>query len=569
MSSAAAPKKPFPPGMPIAEGDVIAGKYRVEGMVAVGGMGVVVSATHLALGQIVAIKVLLPLEANDDSSSAIPRFLREARAAAALKSEHVVRIFDVDTLPSGLPYMVMELLSGQDLRRVVKLGGPLPVERAVDFVLQAADAIGEAHAAGIVHRDLKPSNLFLTQRTDGRPWVKVLDFGISKASHDPLTDTALTVSRAMIGSPMYMSPEQVRDAKSVDGRSDIWSLGVILHELLSGKSAFRGESLPAICAAIAADQPESLAQARPDLPPELLAIAARCLEKDPARRFQTVDELRGALLPFLGRDAPTLTLPGRRSGDGASSTAAARLPPPSGRVPLGSSETIDVASSLVGSGAAQPPISVRVDGPFERSDPDAPTVLRDAVAAPRAASDAPLSKTRGAAGRRSRLPLVLGATAVVLLGALAIAVTSLDPPPKRAAVDPSTPAKAPAFSLVIESVPSSAEVFEADRVLGKTPLTIEVERSSVGSGPREFTLKLAAHQPYRIQQGDSAVDVTVRAPLVPEVATAPAAPEAPASASAPGRPRPTAAKPGPKKLDPTSIKPDPTSKPGTDIRLSR
>ncbi len=344
MSSAAAPKKPFPPGMPIAEGDVIAGKYRVESMVAIGGMGVVVSATHLALGQIVAIKVLLPLEASEDSTAAIPRFLREARAAAGLKSEHVVRIFDVDTLPSGLPYMVMELLSGQDLRRVIKLGGPLPIEQAVDFVLQAADAIGEAHSAGIVHRDLKPSNLFLTQRTDGRPWVKVLDFGISKASHDPLTDTALTVTRAMIGSPMYMSPEQVRDAKSVDGRSDIWSLGVILHELLSGKPAFRGESLPAICAAIAADQPESLGAARPDLPPEFLLVAARCLQKDPGRRHQSVDELCAALQPFQGRHAPARPV---ASGAPPLAIASAQPPPASGRAALGSSETIDVADSLL------------------------------------------------------------------------------------------------------------------------------------------------------------------------------------------------------------------------------
>jgi serine/threonine-protein kinase len=559
MSSAAAPKKPFPPGMPIAEGDVIAGKYRVESMVAIGGMGVVVSATHLALGQIVAIKVLLPLEASEDSTAAIPRFLREARAAAGLKSEHVVRIFDVDTLPSGLPYMVMELLSGQDLRRVIKLGGPLPIEQAVDFVLQAADAIGEAHSAGIVHRDLKPSNLFLTQRTDGRPWVKVLDFGISKASHDPLTDTALTVTRAMIGSPMYMSPEQVRDAKSVDGRSDIWSLGVILHELLSGKPAFRGESLPAICAAIAADQPESLGAARPDLPPEFLLVAARCLQKDPGRRHQSVDELCAALQPFQGRHAPARPV---ASGAPPLAIASAQPPPASGRAALGSSETIDVADSLLSSGASQP-ISVRVDGPFERSDPDAPTVLRVAASAPHAPSDAPFSKTRSVAGRRSRLPLVLGATAVVLLGALAIGVSTLATARKGTAVDPAPPATA--FSLVIESVPPAAEVIEADRVLGKTPLSIDVERSSVGAGPREFSLKLEGHQPYRIQQGDSAVDVKVRAPLVAVVGAAVAA-EAPApaasSAAAPGRSRPTPAKPAPKK-------PEPTPKPKTDIRLSR
>lgn len=428
MSTAAATKKPFPPGMPVGEGDVIAGKYRVEELIAVGGMGVVVSARHLSLGQTVAIKVLLPLEVSDDSTSAIPRFLREARAAAGLKSEHVVRIFDVDTLPSGLPYMVMERLSGQDLRRVVKLGGPLPVEQAVDFVLQAADAIGEAHSTGIVHRDLKPSNLFLTHHTDGRPWVKVLDFGISKASHDPTTDTALTVSRAMIGSPMYMSPEQVRDAKSVDGRSDIWSLGVILHELLTGKPAFRGESLPAICAAIAADQPQSIAAERQDVPPELVAIVERCLEKDPARRFRTVDELRAALQPFLGRFAPTLPVP----------PPSVRSGPISGRVPLGSSGSIDVAVGLVSSGASSSPTSIRIDGNFDRaSDPDAPTLHREVAPAPYAPSDAPFSATGVAPARRSRLPLVLGVTAVALGVALAFGLSTLLSSRTNAAANPS------------------------------------------------------------------------------------------------------------------------------------
>src|SRR5262245_2731591 len=189
----AAKKKPFPPGMPIGPGQVIAGKYRVDELVAIGGMGIVVAAYHLQLAQTVAIKVLLPSELSEEGQ-AIPRFLREARAAAGIRSENVVRIYDGDTLPDGLPYMVMELLDGIDLRRVVKTHGSLEIGQAVDFVLQAADAIEEAHRLGIVHRDIKPSNLFLTRRKDGRPLVKVLDFGISKASQDQI-DGTLTTSR--------------------------------------------------------------------------------------------------------------------------------------------------------------------------------------------------------------------------------------------------------------------------------------------------------------------------------------------------------------------------------------
>ncbi|GMV19333.1 MAG: serine/threonine protein kinase [Polyangiaceae bacterium] len=582
MSPAAAAKRPFPPGMPVTAGDVIAGKYRVEELVAVGGMGVVVSAKHLQLGQQVAIKVLLPVEVDDDSQAAIPRFLREARAAAGLKSEHVVRIYDVDTLESGLPYMVMELLSGQDLRRVVKTGGPLPVEQAVDFVLQAADAIGEAHGAGIVHRDLKPSNLFLTQRNDGRPWVKVLDFGISKASHDPLLEGTLTTSRAMIGSPMYMSPEQVRDAKSVDGRSDIWSLGVILHELLSGKPAFRGESLPAICAAIAADQPQSLSEARPDVPPELVAIVSRCLEKDPALRYQSVAELRAVLLPFLGHYAPTVPVSAggptsaRFGYEAVAVPGSLRTPQPaSARVPLGSSGSVDVAGGLLGTGSS-PREKMETDPTqrYQRSAPDARTMnYADAVrtaSSAHAASDAPFAATGMAAPRRSRLPLVIGGgVALVLSVGLAVGVGSLGSSGKGAASAATpAPAPAPSFSLTLESEPPGAEVLEGDRVLGKTPLSLPVERASVKTAPRSFSLRLAGHQPYRVEQGDSATDVKVRAPLVAEAAapepSAEAEPAPSATAKPAGRTHAGAGKPSTQKPAP-----DTAGKPSTDIRLSR
>jgi serine/threonine protein kinase len=284
-------------------GDVIAGKYRVDSILGTGGMGKVFGATHLELGQKVAIKVLTVQEDDSRRDEARERFLREGRATAALVSDHVVRVYDVGTLETGAPFMVMEALRGQDLAQTVQRGGPLPIELAADCVRQAAEAIACAHREGIVHRDLKPSNLFLTQRSDGSPLVKVLDFGISKSMQAELDPTSgsLTATRSVLGTPFYMSPEQVRDAKKVDFRTDIWSLGLILHELLSGSPAFDGSTLPGVCAAIAADPPAALRLKRPEVPVELEAIVLKCLQKDPMRRYQSASSLVAALAPWTGR----------------------------------------------------------------------------------------------------------------------------------------------------------------------------------------------------------------------------------------------------------------------------
>jgi eukaryotic-like serine/threonine-protein kinase len=275
-------------------GEILAGKYRVESIVGAGGMGVVMSATDTSLGRAVAIKFLSPEKASKDG--AIARFMREARAAASLESEHVVKVYEVATHTSGVPYIVMELLRGQDLSQVVASRGPLPMYDAADYLLQACEALSAAHARGIVHRDLKPQNLFLTQRADGSPCVKVLDFGISKAADS--AEVNLTSTDMVMGTPLYMSPEQVRSLKSVDHRTDIWSLGAILQELLTQRPAFDGASASALCAAIAMDPPRSLRAQRPDLPPELEGVVLRCLHKDPAGRFPDVAALGAAIAPF-------------------------------------------------------------------------------------------------------------------------------------------------------------------------------------------------------------------------------------------------------------------------------
>lgn len=281
---------------PVAPGDLLAGKYVVERVLGEGGMGVVVAATHRQLGQRVAVKFLLAEFCQHPE--AVARFLREAQAAVRIQSEHVARTIDVGTLESGAPYMVMEFLSGRDLASELATRGALSVEEAVGFVLQACEAIAEAHALGIVHRDLKPANLFLSHRADGSPLVKVLDFGISKAASPAGAPMNLTTTQSVMGSPLYMSPEQLKSTKNVDQRADVWALGVILYELLTGKTPFQADTVSGLIATVVSEAPPPLRDSRPDLPAELEAVVLRCLEKDPARRVQHVGTLAMALQAF-------------------------------------------------------------------------------------------------------------------------------------------------------------------------------------------------------------------------------------------------------------------------------
>ncbi len=306
------PENP-PGGIPVRPGDVLAEKYRVDRVLGVGGMGVVVAATHLQLQQRVALKFML--DAGLTQPMLVERFGREARAAVRLRSDHVARVLDVGTLDTGSPYIVMEYLDGSDIGSVLEQRGAMPVEMAVDCVLQACDAVAEAHALGIVHRDLKPRNLFLTARNDGRALVKVLDFGISK--HTTGSDLSLTRTTEIMGSPSYMSPEQFRSAKSVDERSDIWALGAILYELLTGQVPFVADSVTALTAMVLMDAPRPLATLRANVPNQLVRAVERCLEKDPRARFQSVAEFALALEPFAPADTRELATRIARIGAGA------------------------------------------------------------------------------------------------------------------------------------------------------------------------------------------------------------------------------------------------------------
>jgi serine/threonine-protein kinase len=319
-------------------GAIVAGKFRIERIIGAGGMGVVAVAMHLQLDQRVALKVLHDRTATDPS--AVERFLREARAVAKLKSEHVCRVFDVGQLADGAPYIVMELLEGHDLAQLLAERSLAPAA-AIELVLQACVAIAEAHAHGIVHRDLKPANLFVGHRLDGSPLVKVLDFGIAKAPN--AADAALTHTNAVLGTPAYMAPEQLRSTRDVDARADIWALGIIIYQAISGRLPFPGASLTEIAVKIAIEPPDPI-----DVAPPIAAAIARCLDKEREGRYRDVGELARAFAPFSGPAAHTSAALATRllGGDGTAPTAAAT--PMYAPVPT----TLQSAASAMGAPAA-------------------------------------------------------------------------------------------------------------------------------------------------------------------------------------------------------------------------
>ncbi|HEX5061892.1 MAG TPA: serine/threonine-protein kinase [Kofleriaceae bacterium] len=271
-------------------GEILLGKYRVEEIIGVGGMGRVVKASHLYLQQPVAIKILLPEMA--ESQSTVARFLREAQSTVRLRSEHIARVMDVGTMPDGCPFMVMEYLEGHDLNQILRHHGPQLPQAVVDLILQACEGMAEAHAMGIIHRDIKPSNFFITRRPDGSNLLKILDFGISKT---PAEVSELTGTQTVIGTPTYMAPEQMVSARSTDPRSDIWSIGVVMYQLLEGRPPFEAETYAQLVLKVGTAAPTPL---HVQLPPGLQDIVFRCLEKDPSRRIQSVGELARMLAPY-------------------------------------------------------------------------------------------------------------------------------------------------------------------------------------------------------------------------------------------------------------------------------
>ncbi|MFT3776549.1 MAG: serine/threonine-protein kinase [Minicystis sp.] len=451
---------------PVNVGDVLADKYQVERVLGVGGMGVVVAAKHLTLGERVAIKFLLPQAM--ERADVVARFLREGQASARLRSEHITRVHDVGKLATGAPYLVMEYLDGQDLGVILRDKGPLSPERAVDFVMQACEALAEAHAAGVIHRDLKPSNLFVIRRLDGTPSIKLIDFGISKVSVPSAEgmEGEMTATAVMMGSPLYMAPEQMASARDVDARADIWSLGIILHTLLTGLTPFRAATVMGVYEQIVQGAPPIRRQ-RADVPEGLEAAILRCLQKDRRQRFANVGELAEALAPFGPPDAraaasriqriilvrgPTGSIPPPPPDDMAAPVAAATpaTPQPSAPAntakPAGSEGTKAAgsagASQATGSSLALDPHAT--DGPWDqRTRPPSSSrrkgvLVIAAVAAIAIGAPAAFFALRGQGG--SKVSPAVDATSVASTTPTALPSASATASSNQPSVSPAGPA---------------------------------------------------------------------------------------------------------------------------------
>jgi serine/threonine protein kinase len=414
----------------LAPGTVISGKYRVEQPLGTGGMGIVVAARHLELNQNLAIKVLLPSAATSDEATT--RFLREGRAAAQLTSPHVAKVHDTGRLPSGAPYLVMELLRGRDLRAVLAEVRRVPLAQAIEWTLQAAHALSEAHALKIIHRDVKPANLFLAETSAGQQ-IKVLDFGVSKQLDS--TEADLTKTASAVGTPRYMAPEQMRSPRFADARGDVWSLGIVLYELTTGQSPFQGDSVTALCFDVMERTPAPPSQLNPALPSALDAIIARCLEKDPTDRFQSME----ALATALGALAPGSRSSGLFNG-AAMQAATAAL----GATPIPVS-TLDPANAT-GHGPRTEPLAQPL---FPELPPQDTMRSWDTTAVPRTAPK-----------KTSRMPLValgigIGVGVAMLVGVLIDDGNASSP--SAASIAPSGAAGAPVLTASPSASLSAAQ----------------------------------------------------------------------------------------------------------------
>jgi serine/threonine-protein kinase len=448
----------------VRPGDILAGKYRVERVLGEGGMGVVVAAHHIQLDERVALKFLLPSVLKNLET--IGRFAREARAAVKIKSEHVARVIDVGELENGSPYIVMEYLEGVDLSAWLTERGPMSPEQAVGFVLQACEALAEAHALGIIHRDLKPANLFLANRPSGPPIVKVLDFGISKAPASA-SQPQLTKTAALVGSPLYMSPEQMHGSKTIDARSDIWSMGVVLYQLVSGKVPFPGEMIPEVITAVLYDAYEPLRSLRAELAPGLEAAVDRCLSKSAADRFGNVGELAAALAPFgpprsdvsVERISHVLGLGMRQARPVTGSSPDVVIISRGDRSASGVTNTVPGAAPTSGPG----------------TQPAEPAGLATGTTAKPVSSDASVARSAGAITRRS---LVLPAVGVMgVLGLVGLGTW-------RMVSFPAAPVTASTVLGPSRSAPASAASDPADRPAVDPPTSSAASSSATDAPPR-------------------------------------------------------------------------------------
>jgi serine/threonine-protein kinase len=421
-------------------GQIFAGKYRIERVLGAGGMGIVVAATHLALDERVAIKLML----GAGKPAAVRRFVREARVTVRLKGPHVARVFDIAALDDGTPFIVMEYLEGKDLSELLREHGRLPIRAAIDAILQAAEALAEAHALGIVHRDLKPANVFLACSPGDSACIKVLDFGIAKWTRSGTEQLELS---GVMGSAPYMAPEQIAAPEQVDARTDVWGLGATLFHLLTGTTPFQHERAAtphAMIHAVMHKAPLPPRSLRPALAPEIESVLLRCLQKDPAARFQSMTALRNALAPF-----GSAALPAALHAPIPAAPAAPHPRSGARRLAIGAAATMPALAAIAAIAAALLDRTPAASGPSEpRVEPAAATVTA-ARPAPEPAPDDDRPSEHAAppaAARRTAPGAIDGATAV-RPGKHAPATTTqslprIAPPPRGVSSTPATPAPA-------------------------------------------------------------------------------------------------------------------------------
>ncbi|MDI3292065.1 serine/threonine-protein kinase [Polyangium sp. 15x6] len=339
--------------MSLSAGAIVGTNVRLLRPLKRGGMGSVWLAEHLTLRTQVAVKFMSERLAQDQEY--VARFTREAMASAQIKSPNVVQVFDHGISPDGTPYIAMELLEGEDLRMRLSKIGTIGLDEAATIVVHVARALSKAHALGIVHRDMKPDNVFLCDQ-DGELFVKVLDFGIAKhATPEGEGLDGMTGTGAMVGTPHYMSPEQILSARRVDHRADLWSVGVVLYRALTGHVPFQGETLGAVCIAIERGSFVPPSQKRPGLLPTLDAWFLRALARDPAQRFQSAKELADAFLAALAAGGYAAPASPFRVDTSAAARPAPTAQPPGSLTPLPGSGASTSGAAWV-SGATPPPM---------------------------------------------------------------------------------------------------------------------------------------------------------------------------------------------------------------------
>lgn len=398
-------------------GTILLDKYCVERVLGRGGMGYVVAVRHTSLNELFAMKLLR--QDLQSKTEAHERFLREAQALARLRGEHAVRVQDVGTLADGCPYMLMEYLLGKDLKQVVEERGPLPVEDAALYIMQACEAIAEAHEQGIIHRDLKPANLFLTTRPNGTPCVKVLDFGISKDTIAASPD--LTRTNAFIGSPAYVSPERLANNRIATAQSDIWAIGIVLYELMDGRVPFRAKAIADLVTKILTTPHVPLNQRRPGIPDEFEAIVQRCLEKRPERRYASVRDIIYDLEPFAAQQ--------QRPKPNRNAVAAPALPKEETTVVLPPNAPVlqDEPTTVIPFPPPARPRPAQTD-PM----PQMPRIVPDLTPAPDMITAERMGQTTNGWGNTSdalaskdKRPLILGGAALIAIISVAILYVAL------------------------------------------------------------------------------------------------------------------------------------------------